>query len=74
MNTYNTILIIEDDLLLNQLITTFLKRNYEKVESFSDAELGIKRLHEIQPDLLLLNLLLGPHNGIDILEKLRTNG
>jgi len=74
MQNQKKILIIEDDILLNQFITKILKSKYENVESFTDAPEGINRLHQIQPDLILLNIYIGKHNGLDIIQQLRNDG
>ena len=74
MKSKKNIVVIEDDPLINQTINGILKSKYEQVETFTDAAEGIDKLHLINPDLILLDIFLGHHNGIDILEQLRKEG
>jgi DNA-binding NtrC family response regulator len=72
-NNYS-IVVIEDDPLINQTVKAILNSKYEKVETFTDAKEGIDKLHLINPDLMLLDIFLGHHNGLEILEQLRKEG
>lgn len=75
MQTQNyTIVVIEDDPLVNSTVKDILSSKYNRVETFTDAEEGIDQLHIISPDLILLDIFLGHANGLDILEKLRKQG
>lgn len=74
MKINKNIVVIEDDALINQTIKEILKNRYENVDTFTDAAEGMEKLHLINPDLILLDIFLGHHNGIDILEKLRKEG
>jgi len=69
-----TIVVIEDDPLVNSTIKDILSSKYSRVETFTDANKGIDELHMIAPDLVLLDIFLGDENGLDILEKLRKQG
>jgi two-component system response regulator AtoC len=69
-----TIVVIEDDPLVNSTIEDILSSKYSKVVTFTDAQKGLDELHVISPDLVLLDIFLGHHNGLDILEQLRKQG
>jgi DNA-binding NtrC family response regulator len=69
-----TIVIIEDDPLVNTTIKEILASKYTRVVSFLDAEQAQIELQTLTPDLILLDIFLGVANGLDILEKLRTQG
>jgi DNA-binding NtrC family response regulator len=69
-----SIVVIEDDPLINQTVKTILSSKYERVETFTDAKEGLEKMHLINPDLMLLDIFLGHHNGLEILEQLRKEG
>ncbi len=72
-NNY-TIVVIEDDPLVNQTVKGILSSKYSKVVTFTDANQALDELHMISPDLILLDIFLGHANGLDILEQLRKQG
>ncbi len=72
-NNY-TIVVIEDDPLVNQTVKGILSSKYSKVATFTDANQALDELHMISPDLILLDIFLGHANGLDILEQLRKQG
>ncbi|MGE5478793.1 MAG: sigma-54-dependent transcriptional regulator [Chloroflexota bacterium] len=69
-----TIVVIEDDPLVNATVRSILSSKYTRVETFTDAQQGMEELHVIAPDLILLDIFLGHANGLDILEQLRKQG
>ena len=74
MRSNKNIVVIEDDPLVNETIKTILNGKYENVIAFSDAGEAVDKLHTINPDLILLDIFLGYHNGIEILEQLNKEG
>lgn len=69
-----TIVVIEDDPLVNKTIKSILSSKYSRVETFTDPVRGLDELHLLSPDLVLLDIFLGHANGLDILEQLRKQG
>jgi len=66
-----TILIIEDDKFLRELIVQkLIKENYETSEA-ADGEEGIKKIKEEKPDLVLLDLILPGIDGFEVLSRMR---
>lgn len=66
-----TILIVEDDKFLRELIAQKLvKENYEVSEAI-DGEEGIKKIKEEKPDLILLDLILPGIDGFEVLSKMK---
>lgn len=69
-----TIVVIEDDPLVNTTVKGILSSKYTKVATYTDAVQGLDELHMVGPDLILLDIFLGHANGLDILEQLRKQG
>ena len=69
-----SIVVVEDDPLVNQTIKAILSSKYERVETFTDAKEGLDKMHLINPDLMILDIFLGHHNGLEILAQLRKEG
>ncbi len=68
-----TILIIEDDKFLRELIgRKLIKEEYKIIESI-DGEGGIKIAKEKKPDLILLDLILPGIDGFEVLVQIKNN-
>lgn len=66
-----TILIIEDDKFLRELIVRkLIKEGYETLEAV-DGEEGIKKVKEKNPDLVLLDLILPGIDGFEVLARMK---
>jgi len=66
-----TILIIEDDKFLRELIARkLIKENFEVSEAI-DGEEGIKKIKEEKPDLILLDLILPGIDGFEVLSQMK---
>ncbi len=61
-----TILIIEDDLEISRLIQLYLEADSFEVFLVSDGEQAIEAIRTINPDLVLLDLMLPGLSGADI--------
>lgn len=71
MPTHKKILLVEDDKFLRDLFSKKLKsEDYEVVESF-DGESGLIKAKEINPNLILLDLILPGIDGFNVLKKLK---
>lgn len=66
-----TILVIEDDRSLREgLLLNFELQGY-RVESAADGEDGMRKAFDLQPDLIVLDIMLPGWSGLDILAELR---
>jgi len=66
-----TILVIEDDKFLRELITQkLIKEGYEISEAV-DGEEGIKKIKEEKPGLILLDLILPEIDGFEVLSRMK---
>lgn len=66
-----TILIIEDDKFLRELIAQKLRKEGYEVSEAIDGEEGIKKVREEKPDLILLDLILPGIDGFEVLLKIK---
>jgi DNA-binding response OmpR family regulator len=70
-NHGETILIIEDDKSLRDgLAMNFQLQGYT-VRTAKDGEEGMKKAYNTNPDLIILDIMLPFHSGLDILTELR---
>ena len=66
-----TILVIEDDKFLRELIVQkLLKQEFEVAEAV-DGEQGLKKTKEGKPDLILLDLILPGIDGFEVLSEIK---
>jgi CheY-like chemotaxis protein len=67
-----TVLICEDEPALRELIRVSLQGGY----SFAEADDGIgclELVREVQPDVVILDLLMPGRNGLEVLRELRSD-
>ncbi|RXJ98071.1 DNA-binding response regulator [Arcobacter sp. CECT 8986] len=68
------ILLLEDDLILNEIITEYLESKNFEVTSTYDGEDALTQLFSTIYDLVLLDVNVPNINGFEILERLRQEG
>ena len=66
-----TILIIEDDKFLRELIVQKLIKEGFEISEAVDGEEGMKKVKEEKPDLVLLDLILPGIDGFEVLSRMR---
>src|SRR3989304_5880987 len=66
-----TILIIEDEQYHRQVLEKILVQNNFFAVSAPDGYEGLKKIFELKPDLIILDILLPGLSGFAVLEKLR---
>ncbi|MCB1908360.1 MAG: phosphate regulon transcriptional regulator PhoB [Rhodocyclaceae bacterium] len=67
-----TILVVEDEPAIQQLLSATLTRAGHDVIRADDGEHAMRLLNEALPDLVLLDWMLPGRSGIDIARRLRT--
>ncbi|MCD6410733.1 response regulator [bacterium] len=67
------ILIIEDDKFLRELIAKKLMKEGYDIEEAIDGEEGLKKIGEVNPDLVLLDLILPGIDGFQVLKEAKEN-
>ena len=70
--TIKHLLIVEDDIEMRSMITEFLRHNGFKVSTASNEKEIYKIINHNRIDLILLDIMLGNENGIEICKKLRS--
>jgi len=68
-----TILIIEDDTDIQELVQYNLERQGYKVIAAADGETGFKLALQTNPDLVLLDIMLPGIDGLSVCRRLREN-
>lgn len=67
----NSILIIEDDAALREMYKTkFTKENFS-VTTAVDGQEGIKKMRTINPQIVLLDLIMSNVSGFDVLKMVK---
>ncbi|MDQ0272866.1 response regulator transcription factor [Cytobacillus purgationiresistens] len=67
----NSILIVEDEIPISQVLKVYMQRaNFEVVQAF-DGEEAINKFHEVNPSLVILDVMLPKKNGWEILKEIR---
>lgn len=67
------IFVVEDDPSIREIERMALKNSNYMVQTFERASVFYKKLEEIIPDLVLLDIMLPDEDGYKIVRKLRTN-
>lgn len=65
------LLIIEDDPIIGNIYRNLFEKENYQVEVAADGQSGFYKIHEIRPDVVLLDLMLPVINGVEILKKIR---
>ena len=68
------LLVIEDELSLQEMMATTLRKDGYIVETASDYSTAVSKLGSYSYDCILLDITLPDGNGLDILEIIKTSG
>ena len=68
------ILVIEDDEYSRDALAHLLAAEGYEAQSASDGESGIEKAHELQPDVIVLDLNLPGIDGKQVIRMLRNDG
>ncbi|HEX9351557.1 MAG TPA: response regulator [Gaiellaceae bacterium] len=72
METRKTILICDDEPALRELVRATLSDSYRFAEA-SDGVLAIELARELEPDVVILDLMLPRLGGLEVLAELQTD-
>lgn len=65
------IAIVEDDLAIAQMYRLKFEAEGYKVEIAANGKLGLQLCEEMEPDMVLLDLMMPEMNGDEVLQKMR---
>ena len=68
----NKILIIEDDIEISNMLNEYLSKNNYNTSIARDGINGIRFAKEIDPDLIILDIMLPYKSGDEVLREVRT--
>jgi CheY-like chemotaxis protein len=66
-----TILLIEDDLVMRTVYQRFLQSHGFAVELAVDGDEGMAKLAEVQPDAVIVDVMMPKRNGIAVVQHIR---
>lgn len=69
--TRATIMVVEDESICQLLMKTYLRHFPVNVVFCPDAETALRRLDEVHPDLILMDVVLPQMDGIEATEAIR---
>lgn len=65
------VLIVDDDDSIRELLEFIVKKEGFKIEKASDGRTAIEKAKNLNPDLILLDLMLPGYGGFEILRELQ---
>lgn len=68
-----TVLVIDDDPTVHDLIQRFLSKEGFRVESALNGEEGLRKAHELQPDAITLDVMMQRMDGWSVLSSLKAD-
>ena len=74
MNTQKTVLIVEDEKNIVDILRFNLQREGYRILEAYDGESGLAQAVSANPDLILLDVMLPKMNGFDVCKSLRSQG
>jgi len=70
-STHETILVADDDEHIVELVSMYLKREGYQVEAAYDGDETLRKVNEIHPSLLVLDIMMPGPDGLQICRSLR---
>lgn len=65
------ILVVDDEPMVREVVTRYLERDGYRVETAEDGRQAIERCRRLQPDLVVLDVMLPHVDGLTVLRELR---
>lgn len=72
-NVEASVLVVEDDQFLRDLLTTKLQKENFEVTTAIDGPGGLEKILSVKPDVVLLDIILPGIDGFEILKRVRSN-
>ena len=71
MENKHTLLLVEDDSFLIQMLVKKFKADGFNVLHAPNGEMAIRKAHDEEPDIILLDIVLPGMNGFEIIKELK---
>lgn len=71
LSPYHTILLVEDDVRLSALVVEYLQNNGLQIETEFRGDTAVDRIITLQPDLVILDLMLPGLDGFEVCKQVR---
>lgn len=68
-----TLLIVEDDPLMNRMYQKIFKFEQYDVQTAGNGEEGLDAARRLKPTVILLDIMMPKMNGLQVLEKLKSD-
>lgn len=68
------VLVIDDEPTVREVVAGYLRRDGHEVSEAGDGDTALQLLVSVQPDLVILDMMLPGVNGLDILRTIRAAG
>ncbi len=68
-----TILIVEDDPLMNRMYQKIFKFEQYDVQTATNGEEGLDKVRQLKPTVILLDIMMPKMNGLQVLDKLKSD-
>ena len=65
------VLVVEDEPTISRIVVSYLAREGYRTEVASDGRQASQYVHTLQPDLVILDVMLPERSGLDVLRRLR---
>ncbi len=73
MGTKARILVVDDDRPTVMIISSILKKQGYEVFTAFDGMNGLRKAHEVKPDLVVLDIMMPLMNGYEVCRRLQSN-
>lgn len=73
MNKHPKVLVVEDDHLFLRIFQEKFSRDGFQVATALDGQEGLEKIEKEKPDLVLLDIMMPRMDGVEMLEKVKTN-
>ncbi len=71
MSRNKTIMIVDDDTNISELMTLYLDKEGYETHTYPDGKEALKAFSDLAPDLLLLDIMMPEMDGYEVLTEIR---